>query len=121
MFPGYREAKDHSERVLIEAEKFRAAMADPPGEHSIKNVPVGQEISDDDFFHLTCQVDPNLVVKIERGKFVDLEKLLPKRKRKQQGMDNRLEWVQDKAGTFLVPALDRENKINNVRRWDQAF
>ena len=28
---------------------------------------------DDEFFHITSQIDPNLKLKIERGEFVDLE------------------------------------------------
>ena len=33
-------------------------------------------IMDDEFFHLTCHVDLNLKHKIERGEFVELDKLL---------------------------------------------
>ena len=33
-------------------------------------------ITDDEFFYLTCHVDPNLKCKIGNGEFVDLEKLL---------------------------------------------
>ena len=40
---------------------------------------VGTGISDDDFFHLTCHIEPALFQKIERGEFVDLDKLLPKK------------------------------------------
>ena len=35
-------------------------------------------ISDDDFFHLICHVDPALKTKIENGEYVDLDKLLPR-------------------------------------------
>ena len=34
--------------------------------------------SDDEFFHLTCHVEPQRRQKIERGEFVELENLLPK-------------------------------------------
>ena len=78
-------------------------------------------LSDDDFFHLTCHIDPNLRAKIELGEYVDLEKLLPRQKGRLSD-DTRLEWVHRDGGTFLVPATtDRENKINGIRRWDQAF
>ena len=33
---------------------------------------------DDEFFHVTSQIEPSLRIKIERGEFVDLERLLPR-------------------------------------------
>ena len=39
---------------------------------------IGVGTSDDDFFHLTCHIDPLLKRKIENGEFVNLDKLLPK-------------------------------------------
>ena len=32
---------------------------------------------DDDFFHVSCHIDGALRLKIERGEFVELEKLIP--------------------------------------------
>ena len=91
---------------MLEAEKFRASIAVPnPGETSHfvvqegehRNVGdlgqhvsqaaglvnggisipiIGGGVSDDDFFHLTCHIDPSLFLKIEKGEFVELEKLL---------------------------------------------
>ena len=72
------------------------------------------------FFHLMCHIDPNLIHKIEKGEFVELEKLLPKDKMGAKTEENRLEWVQRDGGTFLVPAL-RDNKIGSYRRWEQPF
>ena len=70
---------------------------------------IGSGVSDDDFFHLTCHIEPNLIHKIEKGEFVKLEKLLPKDKLGSKE-ENKLEWVQRDGGTFLVPA-QRDNKI----------
>ena len=83
---------------------------------------IGKGVSDDDFFHLTCHIEPNLIHKIEKGEFVELEKLLPKdRLGGYKGHEeNRLEWVQRDGGTYLVPA-SRDSKINSIRRWEQAF
>ena len=39
---------------------------------------IGSGVSDDDFFHLTCHIEPCLIHRIEKGEFVELEKLLPK-------------------------------------------
>ena len=81
-----------------------------------------QGISDDEFFHLTCHVDANLRQKIQRGEYVDLEKLLTKDKFKgnQQNYGQRMELVSRGGKTYIMP-LDKENKITNVRRWEQAF
>ena len=77
-------------------------------------------MTDDNFFHLTCHVDGTLIAKIEKEEFVDLEKLLPKDKKKRSEK-NRLEWVHQEGCTFLAPVADRMNKINRFRRWEQAF
>ena len=69
---------------------------------------------------LRLLVDPALISKIEKGEFVDLEKLVPKDKRRRSD-DNRLEWIHQDGGTFLAPVSDRANKITNFRRWEQAF
>ena len=66
-------------------------------------------LMDDNFFHLTCHVDSVLISKIEKGEFVNLDKLLPKEKRKRSA-DNRLEWVQSEGGMYLVPVSDRLTK-----------
>ena len=71
------------------------------------------------FFHLTCFIDPSLIQKIERGEFIELEKLIPKDKMSRSD-ESRLEWVQREGGMFLVPA-QKENKINSFRKWEQVF
>ena len=81
------ETRRKAEATVIEVEKFQAA---PTGNFEISNpqivnkVPVqnipniGGGVSDDDFFHLVCHIEPNLIHKIENGEFIELEKLLPK-------------------------------------------
>ena len=130
--PGQTEARRRTDNAVVEAEKFRAAIAQVPGESftpfdRVGNsgmpavIPnIGEGISDDDFFHLTCHIEPSLIHRIEKGEFVELEKLLPKDKYGKNGDENRLEWVHRDGGTFLVPA-QRDNKITNFRRWEQAF
>ena len=53
---------------------------------------------------------------------MELEKLLLKDKFRahQQANGQRLELINHGGETFIVPA-DKENQINNVRRWEQAF
>ena len=102
--------------MVIEAKQFKAHV-DAPAKGTPPNVIQINEVvqtvdkgifdviqvsaqdkfgDDDEFFHLTCNVDANLKSKIERGAFVDLEKLLPKRK------DNggRLEWISKEGRHF---------------------
>ena len=123
------EVKRRGKKSVQEAEKFEASIAVPkPGEPNNKlpvnqvfNIQdIGSGVSDDDFFHLTCHIDPGLIHKIETGEFVELEKLLPKDKGSNLGNENRLEWVHRDGGTFLVPA-QKDTKINSFRKWEQAF
>ena len=113
---GINEAREMAEQNLLVAEKHQASVEQPAGEQIIK---VGQGVSDDDFFHLMCHVDPNLIRKIEAGEFVDLDKLLPREKLSgnggRQSDENRLEWVHRDGDMFLVPA-NKESKINGFRR-----
>ena len=85
---------------------------------------IGQGVSDDDFFHLTCFIEPSLIHRIEKGEFIELEKLLPKDKSSgasSSQSDGRLEWVQRDGGTYLVPANGKDTKITGIRKWEQAF
>ena len=165
--PGYDEAKKRTEQAIIEAEKFKASVATPPGrnahismEELIQNLPsrevqmisnneqhhirqsfneqmaprpmIGGTMdglggSDNDFFHLICHIDQNLKQKIEKGEYVELDRLLSKDRFNALGSQNdgqgefeRLEWVRNENGTFLMPAK-RANRINSFRKWKQAF
>ena len=71
---------------------------------------------------MTCHIDAGLIEKRERGKFVDLERLLPgeKVRRGMPESSTRLEWCVKEGNTYLAPA-EKEKKISNVRKWDQAF
>ena len=120
----YLGAQKRAERTILEAEKYKAIIAEPPGEMVIaQNVVrnVGSGLSDDDFFHLTCHVESGLLEKIEKGQFVELDKLIPKDKRRLKSEDNHMEWIQSEGGTFLAPVSDRLSKINSFRCWEQAF
>ena len=110
--------------MILEAEKFRANL---PGkfqlnsEHQIGNketlmghtvvnsgeidgnkgiFDIGRGVSDDDFFHLTCHIEPSLIHKIEKGEFVELEKLLPKDKFGKPD-EGRMEWVHRDGGVLF--------------------
>ena len=128
---GFEQARKRTERAILEAEKYQAVIAEPPGEFYVNNSSqsdpmdvatrvVGSGLSDDDFFHLTCHVDGNIIEKIEKGEYVELEKLLPK-DRKRRSEENRMERIHSEGSTFLAPVSDRSNKISGFRRWEQAF
>ena len=61
-------AKDKAQNLIVEAEQFKTAVnllqsiADNPFYHS-----EGPVREDDDFFHITCHVDPVIKGKIKRG------------------------------------------------------
>ena len=136
----FNRARNKTTAAVVEAEKFKATVAAPkPGRtlnfersddlaliadntfqsgfnsNNQQILDIGTGVSDDDFFHLTCFIEPSLIHKIEKGEFVELEKLLPKDKSGKSGDENRLEWVHRDGGTFLVPA-QRDSKITSFCR-----
>ena len=89
------EAQARADRLILEAEKYKAALNAPAGDEisnalsNLRNGPVMMEgsgtvdsmgeagtsgLSDNDFFHLTCHIDPVMRGKIEKGEYVDLGK-----------------------------------------------
>ena len=131
-----QEARQIADKHILDAECFKASVAAPTG--NIQNFTVQNNglqsgdfprtdcnplmDNDDDFFHLTCHIEPGLRSKIEKGEFVELEKLLPKKKFPHKlGYDNRLEMINKEGYTYFVPATDKENTINGIKKWDQAF
>ena len=68
------------------------------------------------FFLLTCHVDPNLKSKIERGEYVDLEKLLFKDRFRGNNQNMNGQWLEliSKGGETFIVVADRDNKITNV-------
>ena len=140
--PGLEDAKERADKAVLEAKKFRAAIAEQPGRTFVEvenpfnmqplmlnpqvdaNVHLTSTgISNDDFFHLISHIDMALKGKIENGEFVDLDKLLPKERGNPMFSCSdfeRLEWVRNDSGTFLVPAK-KQSRINSFRHWEQAF
>ena len=125
--PPVNPGKDVADKILIESEKYKAQLAAPKGNDLIvdQNVEILRKFdNDDDFFHITCHVDPNVKQKIQQGDFVDLEKLIPK----DRGIggnpfqeEGAMELVTQDGHTYFTPARDRDTKISSLKRWDQAF
>ena len=133
--PGQTDTRKKVDRTVLEAEKFKATISTPPGKtdlsYSESDVDEAaglfkadtRQKSDDNFIHLTCHVDQTLTAKIEKGEFVDLERLLPKDRFgvRPNTNEQRMEWVRSDEGTFLVPTGDKSAKINSFKKWEQAF
>ena len=130
---------EQADQVILDAEQFKALIEDPRGKQGEQVVrPLDRinlnnfdqnphfmdndnyEASDDAFFHIICHVDPTLRTKIEKGEYVDLEKLLPRNKFKQRSFENRFEWITRDGVTHLAP-IERDTKITGIRKWEQAF
>ena len=120
-------ANKRADDILIQAEQFKATLTAPKGKLSYEKLreeflatdkvglkPISQDIwflcnldNDDEFFHVTCHIDPALQVRIQRGELVDLEKLLPKDKSingrsMEDEHPNRLELVTQGTHQFVA-------------------
>ena len=72
-------------QLILDAEQFKADVAGPQGKNMvdinevydlIKSIKMSvDQDNDDDFFHITCHIDPVVKKKIEQGQFVELDKL----------------------------------------------
>ena len=140
-----------ADQLVVQAEKFKAKIEAPKGnfanflmtyDHDQMRskfirpdglAPIDSEImflrnfdQDDEFFHITSQIDPTLRAKIERGEYIDLERLLPKERSAgrfgNEDLNKQLyQLITQGTNGQLEPPFQRNGKINNVRRWDQAF
>ena len=111
---GEQQVRSIVQRMMVDAENYRATIEKPSGTVRENLITI-----DDEFLHITCHVDPALRAKIQRGDFVELEKLLPWDPTCKLTND-RMELVNREGSTYFVPAADRD-KINGVRKWEQAF
>ena len=139
-------------QLLVQAEKFKAKFEAPKGNQYSDMLmpydydklrdkfvkpeglaPLDSKIlflrnfdQDDEFFHVTSQIDPGLRIKIERGEFVDLECLLPREKSLgragNDGLNRQLfQLITQGTSNYLEPPMPKTGKINSIRKWDQAF
>ena len=133
------EARWKSEEAIVHAERFKAVVNQPPGElaiHSQVNQnldvvgpvggvgqerlsgPTGDGDVDDQFFHVTCHIDETLRQKIEKGEFVELDRLLHKVSNKVN--EQRLDLIYKDRHSYFVPSAP-DNKVNGIKKWEQAF
>ena len=130
-----KQAHEAANDLILEADRYKAEINPPKGNgfnsiEVVRNerffIGVGDGkpdviFEDDDFFHITCHVEPGLRIKIERGEYVDLERLLVKDRFKRRSEDQALQFYQSEGHAYLAPSDHGTNQINSVRKWEQAF
>ena len=127
-----KEAKQLADQVVLDAERYKATLQPPKGNGNELHQDIKTLLSilkskcddegDDDFLHITCHVDQSLKEKIGRGEFVELDRLLPKsRNQIMKNQDATMEVIRN-GTSYILPTLNsKENKITNVRKWEQGF
>ena len=137
-----QEAREVADQAIIEAERFKARVQQPNrGEiqfNNTKNVLINSpkcafgekqamkylENEDDEFFHTTCHIEDTIREKIEKGKFVELDKLIQKRILQYNFKDqehSRMQLINKDGMSYFVPTIDRESRIDGIKKWEQAF
>ena len=130
--PEVREGRDLAEKLVVEAEQFKASVQPPKGDNNsisatFQNLRAPElirfiaENDDDDFFHLTCHVEAGLRRKIELGEFIDLDRLLPRTRTQVLKGEQAMQQFVTKSGATYWGPPERDSRITNVRRWEQAF
>ena len=129
-------ARTAAETAILDAERFKAQIQQPSRGMQINHnnpSPLSRdenynlrylrylEQEDDEFFHTTCHIDQALREKISKGSFVELDKLIQKKTMLEPNNENRLQLVNKEGMSYFVPHVDRESKIDNIKKWEQAF
>ena len=143
-----------ADQLIVQAEKFKVKIEVPKGRSNYSDMlmpydydkhrnkfvkpdglaPIDSEIlflrnfdQDDEFFHVTSQIDPSLHIKIERGEFIDLERLLPREKAGggksgSEELNRQLyQLITQGRNNYLEPPVPKSGRVNSIRKWDQAF
>ena len=125
MTPSTSDDQRNADKVLLDAEQFKAKLQRPKGKSFDFDKFIQNLDDDDEFFHVTCHIDPNMRLKIARGEFIELEKLLPRDKTRSGGHlpsnqdESRVELVSSGGHMYFKPV--RECQINGLHKWEQAF
>ena len=150
-------AENVADQLIVQAECFKAKVEAPKGNFNTSYsdmlmpydyeklrtkfvkpeglAPLDKEIlflrnfdQDDEFFHITSQIEPSLRIKIEWGEFIDLERLLPRDRSSMGGrignddLNRQLyQLITQGTNNYLEPPVPRTGKINSIKKWDQAF
>ena len=125
----FRNVNDFMDMMMpYDYDKLRSKFVKPEG-----LAPLDSEIlflrnfdQDDEFFHVTSQIEPTLRGKIERGEFIELERLLPKDRFGNKAAGDELnkhlfQLITQGTSNYLEPPISKNGKINSIKKWDQAF
>ena len=125
-------ARTYSDRDIIQAEKFKATIAQPEGKFGINFEvpkggcipPVDHEVDRHDgrFIASTCHVEDKCVEKICYGKFVFMDEIIPRKKHGYLADSERdkMELRNNEGHLYWVPKNEKE-KVDNIQKWNQAF
>ena len=111
-----------AEEAILEAERFKARVQQPANkgiqfnndhtmcmqQQSVLKHMRYLDSEDDEFFHTVCHIDPNTREKIEKGGYVELDKLIQKRTQYEPS-EKRMQLVNRDGQSYFVP-YEKENK-----------
>ena len=112
-------AREKADEAIIQAEKYKAELL-PEGMLEKINKLL-QSNNDDEFFYTNCHIDQQTREKIKKGLFVELEKLLVRRKGMRPRGEHKVDIVSKDGVTSIMSTEDKEVKINSIHKWEQAF
>ena len=112
----------HDLLLPYDYEKLRSRFVKPEG-----LAPLDKEIlflrnfdQDDEFLHITSRIKTE-----NRGEYVELERLLAKDRAGRFGNDDLnkqlFQLITQGTSNFIEPPVPKTGKINNIKKWDQAF
>ena len=136
-------AKTAAENAIIEAERHKARVQQPNRGRFLddnNSLPIkfnnpleakhDTEVlrqmryldqDDDEFFHTTCHIDEVTREKIEKGGYLELDKLLQKKVFQGPKEESRMQLVNRDGVSYFVPSIDKDTKIDSIKKWEQAF
>ena len=65
--------REEAEKIIIDAEQLKSKVLHPKGKEFNFECFLHNIDDDDEFFHITCHINPTLRNKIAKGEFIDLE------------------------------------------------
>ena len=115
-------ARDDADNIIVQAEQYKAEIAPKGNDFISKLKQIVDSTVDDEFFHTTCHIESTIRDRIKKGEFVELEKLLIKRKgARPSDNGHHVEIVSRQGKTSIISNADKDARINNIYKWDQAF
>ena len=125
--------KSRADEAILAAERYKASIQQPPEgtcqnldnelNSQVLNMKLARffDSDDDEFFHITCHIDPSLRAKIRIGGFVELEKLLQKPEALLYKKQDRYQMSFIDGEQVWTQATDKSTKIDGIRKWEKAF